>query len=142
MRLIDEEFTRYPFYRARNLSDWLGRQSYPAYREKVDRLMKLMGLEAIYPKRSLSIRNMAHKVYPYLLRHHSIDHPDRIWCTHVTYIRLKHSFAYLTVVMDWFSRYVLSWELSLSLETEFCIRALQNALEISKPEIFNSDQGS
>jgi putative transposase len=141
MRLIDEEYTRHPFYGARNLSDWLGRQGYPACREKVGRLMKLMGLEAIYPKRSLSIRNRDHKVYPYLLRNLSIDHPDQVWCTDVTYIRLKHSFAYLTVVMDWFSRYVLSWELSLSLETDFCIRALEKALGISKPEIFNSDQG-
>ena len=128
MRMIDEEYTRHPFYGARNLSDWLGRQGYPACREKVGRLMKLMGLEAIYPKRSLSIRNRDHKVYPYLLRHLAIDHPDHVWCTDVTYIRLKHSFAYLTVVMDWFSRYVLSWELSLSLETDFCVRALEKAL--------------
>ena len=142
MRMIDEEYTRHPFYGARSLSDRLGERGYPACREKVGRLMKLMGLEAIYPKRSLSIRNRDHKVYPYLLRHLLIDYPDQVWCSDITYIRLQHSFAYLTVIMDWFSRYVISWELSLTLESSFCVRALKKALDISRPEIFNTDQGS
>lgn len=103
--------------------------------------MKLMILEAIYPKRSLSIWNRDHKVCPYLLRNLSIDHPDKVRCSDITYIRMKHSFAYPTAVMNWFSRCVLSWEFSLSLESDFCVRALEKALEISRPEIFNSNQG-
>lgn len=141
MRLTDEEYTRHPFMGARRLSDWLGTQGHSACREKVGRLMKLMGLEAIHPKRSLSTRDNKDRVYPYLLRDLPIDYPDQVWCSDITYIRLRHSFAYLTVVMDWFSRYVLSWDLSLSLESGFCVRALEKALEISSPGIFNSDQG-
>jgi len=142
MRLIDEEYTRHPFYGARRLSDWLGIQGHPACREKVGRLMKLMDIQAIYPKRSLSVRDNKDRVYPYLLHRLPIDRPDQVWCSDITYIRLRHSFAYLTVIMDWYSRYVLSWDLSLSLESRFCIRALETALEIATPEIFNTDQGS
>jgi len=142
MRLIDEEFTRHPFYGSRRLSHWLKGQNHQVGRDKVRDLMKRMRLEAIYPRKRLSQKNKDHQTYPYLLRHLKIDHPDQVWCSDITYIRLKRSFAYLVVVMDWYSRYVLSWELSLSLEPEFCVKALQKALEISKPEIFNSDQGS
>jgi len=142
MRLLDEEYTRHPFYGARRLSDWVSRQGHPAGREKVGRLMKEMGIEAIYPKKPLSLKNKEHKIYPYLLRTLKINRPDQVWCSDITYVRMQRSFAYLTVVMDWFSRYVLSWGLSLSLESDFCVLALETALESSKPEIFNTDQGS
>lgn len=142
MRLIDEEYTRHPFYGSRRLSHWLKKQNHPVGRDKVRGLMKRMRLEAIYPRKRLSQKNKEHQIHPYLLRHLEIEHPDQVWCSDITYIRLKRSFAYLVVVMDWYSRYVLSWELSLSLESDFCVNALQKALVISKPEIFNSDQGS
>jgi len=142
MRLLDEEYTRHPFYGARRLSDWVSGQGHPAGREKVGRLMKEMGIEAIYPKKPLSLKNKEHKIYPYLLRTLKINRPDQVWCSDITYVRMQRSFAYLTVVMDWFSRYVLSWGLSLSLESDFCVLALEKALESAKPEIFNTDQGS
>ncbi len=142
MRLIDEEYTRHPFYGSRRLSGWLKDQGQPASRDKVRRLMKLMGLEAIYPKKRLSLKNSEHKTYPYLLRSLKIDHPDHVWASDITYIRLRRGFAYLVAVMDWFSRFVLAWELSLSLDTIFCVNALKKALSRSRPEIFNSDQGS
>ena len=141
MRLIDEEYTRHPFYGSRRLSDWLKDQEHPASRDKVRRIMKLMGLEAIYPKKRLSLRNKEHKTYPYLLRNLEIDHPDHVWASDITYIRLRRGFAYLVAVMDWFSRFVLAWELSLSLDSSLCVRALKKALSRSRPEIFNSDQG-
>lgn len=104
--------------------------------------MKKMGLEAIYPKPRTSNRNVAHKVYPYLLRGLTIDKPDQVWCTDVTYIPMQRGFVYLMAVMNWHSRYVLSWELSNSLDPSFCIEALKTALNLGKPEIFNTDQGS
>ncbi len=104
--------------------------------------MRVMGIEAVYPRKRLSLRNKEHKVYPYLLRNLEIVRPDQVWCVDVTYIRLRRSFAYLVAVMDWFSRYVLSWELSLSLDAWFCVAALESALEMSIPDILNSDQGS
>lgn len=142
MRLLDEEYTRHPFYGARRLSDWIGGQGYSSGREKVGRLMKEMGLEAIYPKKRLSLRNKEHKIYPYLLCTLKINRPDQVWCSDITYLRIQRSFAYLTVVMDWFSRYVLSWGLSLSLESDFCVLALEKALVRARPKIFNTDQGS
>lgn len=141
MRLIDEEYTRHPFYGSRRLSDWLKDQNQPASRDKVRRIMKLMGLEAIYPRKRLSLKNKEHKTYPYLLRNLEIDHPDHVWASDITYIRLRRGFAYLVAVMDWFSRFVLAWELSLSLDSSFCVNALKKALSRSRPEIFNSDQG-
>ena len=142
MHLIDEEFTEHPFYGSRRLSDWLAEQGYPACRSKVGRLMKVMGIEAIYPKKSLSARNPEHRIYPYLLRGIEIDHPDHVWCMDITYVRLKRGFAYLTVVMDWYSRYVISWELSMTMDKGFCTRCLNRALRKGTPEIFNTDQGS
>jgi len=142
MRLIDEEYTRHPFYGSRRLSDWLKDQNQAVSREKVRRIMRLMGLEAIYPKKGLSLKNKEHRTYPYLLRGLRIDHPDHVWASDITYIRLRRGFAYLVAVMDWFSRLVLAWELSLSLDSSFCVNALKRALARSRPEIFNSDQGS
>jgi putative transposase len=142
MRLMDEIFMKHPFFGSRSLRDELADQGYPIGRDHVRRLMRLMGLEAIYPKKRLSLQNKGHRIYPYLLRDLSIERPDQVWCSDITYIRLKGGFAYLAAVMDWFSRYVLSWELSLSLESDFCVNALEAALEVSRPEISNSDQGS
>ncbi len=142
MRLIDKEFTDHPFLGSRRLSDWLSRQGFPACRSKVGRLMKVMGIEAIYPRKSLSARHPEHKIYPYLLRGLAIDHPDQVYCMDITYIRLKRGFAYLTVVMDWYSRYVISWDLSMTMDKGFCTRCLNRALDKGTPEIFNTDQGS
>ncbi len=141
MRLLDEIFTQYPFYGSRRLRDELAAQGYWLGRDHVRRLMGVLGLEAIYPKPRLSLPDQAHRRYPYLLGNLAIVRPDQVWCSDITYIRLHRGFAYLVAVMDWFSRYVLSWELSLSLEGDFCIRALQAALSIGQPEIFNTDQG-
>ena len=104
--------------------------------------MRKMGLEAIYPKKNLSKAHPDHKKYPYLLKDVVIDHPDQVWGVDITYIRLQHGFVYLVAVMDWHSRYVLAWDISTTMDIAFCTRALENALKISNPEIFNSDQGS
>lgn len=141
MRLMDETFTQRPFFGSRRLRDELAAQGHPIGRDHVRRLMRLMGLEAIYPKPRLSLPNQEHRVYPYLLRHLAIVQPDQVWCSDITYLRLQRGFAYLVAVMDWFSRYVLAWELSLSLESDFCVSAVQAALAVGRPEIFNTDQG-
>ena len=141
MRQLDEIFTKRPYFGSRRLRDELAAQGHPIGRDHVRRLMRQMGLEAIYPKRRLSLQNKGHRVYPYLLRDLAIVRPDQVWCSDITYIRLRGGFAYLVAVMDWFSRYVLSWELSLSLESDFCVSALEAALEVSRPEISNTDQG-
>jgi putative transposase len=142
MRLMDEVFTKRPYFGSRRLREALRDQGHAIGRDHVRRLMRLMGLEAIYPKRRLSVRNGDQKVYPYLLRGLAITRPDQVWCSDITYIRLHGGFGYLVAVMDWFSRYVLSWELSRSLEGGFCVSALRTALAGSQPSIFNSDQGS
>ncbi len=143
MRLIDEQYTRRPYYGSRRMRDWLyNEHGITVCRDRVRRLMRLMGIEAIYPKPRLSIKNKENRIYPYLLRDISIDHPDQVWATDITYIRLRRGFAYLVAIMDWYSRYVLSWELSLTLETDFCLMALNRALKNIIPEIFNTDQGS
>jgi putative transposase len=141
MRFLDEVFTKRPYFGSRRLRDELVAQGYPIGRDHVRRLMRQMGLEAIYPKKRLSLQNKEHRVYPYLLRDFLIVRPDQVWCSDITYIRLKRGFAYLVAVMDWFSRYVLSWELSLSLESDFCVSALEAALKVSRPGISNTDQG-
>lgn len=142
MRLIDEEYTRHPFYGTRRLTAWLKRKGHEVNIKRVRRLMRDMGIEAIYQKPNLSKAFPEHKKYPYLLKNIVIDHPDQVWSSDITYIRMKHGFIYLTAVMDWFSRYVLSFEVSTTLDTCFCIEALEKALNISNPEIFNTDQGS
>lgn len=142
MNLIDEQFTKTPFYGVERMTAWLRRQGQEVNHKRVRRLMRLMGLEAIYPKPRLSLSNQAHKKYPYLLRTLAIDHPDQVWCTDITYIRMLHGFVYLVAIMDWYSRFVVAWEISTTLDTPFCISALDQALELSKPEIFNTDQGS
>ncbi len=143
MRLIDEEYTRHPFYGSRKMRDWLQRQGYGVNRKRVRRLMGKMGLESVAPKPNTSRPAPQHKIYPYLLRGLEIDRADQVWCTDITYIRLAHGFVYLTAVMDWYSRYVLSWEVSVTMEEAFCVSALESALRRhGRPEIFNTDQGS
>jgi len=141
MRMIDEEFTRHPFYGVERMTAYLCRQGYHVNVKRVRRLMRTIGVEAIYPKPKLSQMCPEHQVYPYLLHDLTIVRPNQVWSTDITYIRLLHGFLYLVVIMDWFSRYVLSWEVSISLETEFCLTALERALQQARPEIFNSDQG-
>lgn len=121
---------------------WLGEQGYAVNRKRVRRLMRQMGLEAIYRKPRLSIPGPGHRIYPYRLRGLKIDRPNQVWSSDITYIRLRQGFIYLAAVMDWFSRYVLAWEVSVSLETSFCLAALDWALPSGPPDIFNTDQGS
>lgn len=142
LRLIDEVYTRCPFYGVRRITAWVRRQGHKVNPKRVRRLMRRMGLEALYPKRRLSIAAPGQTKYPYLLRDLTIKRPDQVWCTDITYVRLASGFVYLTVILDWHSRYVLSWEISTSMEIRFCLTALERALTISTPEIFNSDQGS
>jgi len=142
MDLLDEQHTRTPFYGSRRLTAYLNTLGHPVNRKRVQRLMKLMRIEAIYPKPRTTKRNGTHQIYPYLLKDVVIDRPNHVWSTDITYIRIGNGFMYLTAVIDWFSRYVLSWRLSNCLENTFCIEVLEEALCISKPEIFNTDQGS
>ena len=139
---MDEVFTKYPFYGARRLSEELAVRGLPTCRSHTTRLMRVMGIEAVYPKPRLSLPGKERRIFPYLLRDMRIERPDQVWATDITYIRLRHGFCYLTAVMDWFSRYVLSWELSLTMESWFCEEAVRKALEVGLPEIFNTDQGS
>jgi putative transposase len=143
MRLIDEEYTRHPFFGSRKLVVWLDGQGHAVNRKRVQRLMQLMGIEAIYPKPNLSRRHPEHEVFPYLLRGLTIERPNQVWATDITYIRMSRGFLYLVAILDWFSRFVLAWRLSNTLDTMFCLEALDEALQrYPKPEIFNSDQGS
>jgi len=143
MRLIDEEFLRHPFYGSRKLRDYLNRNGFSVNRKRVQRLMRLMGIESVAPKPNTSRPRREDKVYPYLLKKLSITEPDQVWCSDITYIRLGHGFVYLTAVMDWSSRYVLSWETSVTMDDDFCVNALKSALrKHNRPEIFNTDQGS
>ena len=143
MRMLDEQFTKTPFYGSRRMTAWLYRQDREVNRKRVVRLMREMGLSTIYPGPRLSKPGEGHKIYPYLLRGRQITRADEVWSTDITYIRLSGGFVYLVAVIDWLTRYVLSWELSTTLDAGFCVRALERALEIAgPPEIFNTDQGS
>lgn len=141
MKRIDELYMSYPFYGSRNMRAVLNREGCCVNRKRIQRLMRLMGIQAIYPKPRLSIAGKGHKVYPYLLKGLLIDRPNFVWCADITYIRLAYGFVYLVAIMDWHSRFVLSWRLSNTLDTEFCLEALREALESGTPDIFNSDQG-
>ncbi len=142
MRIIDKQYTEKPFYGSRRMAVELTKLGHPVGRKKVRTLMEKMGLQAIYPKPRLSVPNPKHKKYPYLLRGMIINQVDQVWSTDITYIPLANGFGYLVAVIDWFSRKVLAWEFSNLLDTEFCMKALNRALENGKPEIFNTDQGS
>lgn len=143
MRCIDEIHLNRPFLGARRITDELEEHSYFVNHKRVSRLMKLMGIMAIYPKPKLSEINSMHKIYPYLLRNLSIDRPNQVWATDITYIPMEKGFIYLVAVIDWYSRKVLSWRLSNSIDVSFCVDALEEAIyHFGCPEIFNSDQGS
>lgn len=142
MNLLDEQHTKTPFYGVRKMTACLRCQGYQVGHDRVRTLLRMMGLEAIYPGPNTSQRNQAHKVYPYLLEGVEIVRPNQVWSVDITYVRLCQGFVYLAAILDWYSRYVLSWQLSNSLETGFCLDALEEALGYGKPEIFNSDQGS
>ena len=138
MRRIDELYTQYPFYGCRRLGHLLG-----VDKDRIRRLMRKMGIEAIYPKKKTANRSEQHRIYPYLLRDIEISRPDQVWSSDITYIPIEGGFMYLAAVIDWHSRYVLSWQLSNTMDTSFCIDALQDALATGRrPDIFNTDQGS
>ena len=142
MHMIDEKFTKCPFYGRRRLWNYLREKGEVVNIKRVGRLMKMMGLEAVYPKPRLSRPEKWSEKHPYLLRGLEIKQPDQVWASDITYIRLAKGFVYLVAVMDWYSRYVLSWRLSITLEADFCVEALNLALHQGQPEIFNTDLGS
>lgn len=141
MNLIDEQYMLTPFYGINKMTAWLCRQGFEVNPKRVRRLTRMMGLEAIYPKRHLSVSSDSHKKYPYLLRNLTVERSNQVWCADITYIRMHQGFIYLVAIMDWYSRFVLAWKLSNTLDAEFCLEALETALAISQPEIFNTDQG-
>ena len=142
MRRMDELHLAWPFYGSRRMVAVLRREGWPVNRKRIKRLMRLMALEAIYQKPNTSRKHPDHKVYPYLLRGLVIDRPNQVWCADITYIPMAKGFVYLVAVMDWFSRRVLAWRVSITLETDFCVEALQEAMNRhGQPEIFNTDQG-
>jgi putative transposase len=142
MRLLDEQYTRTPFYGWPRMTAYLQQQGYAINPKRVRRLMGLMGLQAIYPKRRTSVAAADHKVYPYLLRDLAITRPNQVWSADITYVPMVHGFMYLVAVIDWFSRYVLAWQLSNTLDGLFCLEALERALAHGQPDIFNTDQGA
>jgi putative transposase len=142
MRLLDEEYTRHPFYGVPRMTFWLRDSGYEVGPKRVRRLLRLMGLMAVYPKPHLSLNPLEHRRFPYLLRGVNIQRPNQVWSSDITYIRLRNGFVYLAAVIDWFSRYVLAWELSTTLEVGFCVAVVEQALRAQRPEIFNTDQGA
>jgi putative transposase len=143
MRRLDEQYTATPFYGVERMTACLRRQGFRLGHNRVRRLLRLMGLEALYPKPRLSVPGGSeHRLYPYLLRGLRIERPNQVWSADITYIRLSQGFVYLVAILDWFSRYVLSWLLSITLEAWFCVQALREALRTARPEICNTDQGS
>ena len=142
MRLLDEQYTLTPFYGSPRLTHWLRQHGHGVNHKRVERLMQRMGIQAVHPKPHLSQPGKQHRIYPYLLADLSIERPNQVWSTDITYIRLQHGFLYLVAILDWYSRYVVSWELSNSMDASFCLTTLERALEKARPEIFNSDQGS
>jgi len=143
MRLLDKGHMKHPYFGSRRLRDWLVDHGHHVSRKKVVRLMRVMGIVPIYPKKNTSKPNRAHKVYPYLLRGLTIDRPNQVWCTDITYIPMAKGFLYLIAIMDWYSRKVLAWRLSNTMDVHFCLEALEEAIaRYGTPEIFNSDQGA
>jgi putative transposase len=142
MRMMDEEHLRRPHRGSRQMVDFFTDQGMVVNRKRVQRLMRKMGIAGMSPQRRTTLRREGHQVYPYLLRNLDINRPNQVWCCDITYIPLSLGFLYLVAVMDWFSRYVLSWRLSNSMDVDFCIEALEEAFAFGKPEIFNTDQGS
>ena len=141
MRLLDEEYTAHPFYGSRRLTEWLTNQGEDVNRKRVQRLLRLMGLVAIYPKPKLSAAAAGHRLYPYLLRNVRIERVNQVWSTDITYVPLTTGFMYLAAIIDWYSRYVIAWRLSNTLDGSFCLDMLEEALRRGRPEVFNTDQG-
>lgn len=143
MRLIDEQYMKRPSYGSRSMARYLRRQGFKVNRKRIQRLMRLMGIEAIYPKPHTSKPHPEHEIYPYLLKDLTIDHPNNVWAADITYVPMANGFMYLAAVMDWYSRKILAWRISNTLDSDFCVQALQEALALyGKPEIFNTDQGA
>jgi putative transposase len=140
MRLIDEQYTKYPFYGSRRIAVWLNAEGHEVNRKRVQRLLRLMGLEAIYPKPKLSA-NRGHAVSPYLLRDVAIERVNQVWSADITYVPMPRGFMYLAATIDWHSRYVVAWQLSNTLDGAFCNEMLEAALATGTPEVFNTDQG-
>jgi putative transposase len=141
MQRIDEQYLRRPYYGSRRMTVWLRGQGEEVNRKRVQRLMGVMGLEAIYPKPRTTLPGVGHKIYPYLLRNVAVTRPNHVWSADITYVPLRSGFLYLMAILDWYSRYVLAWRLSNSLDGDFCVAALEEALTGRRPEIFNTDQG-
>jgi putative transposase len=142
MELMDQQYLFTPFYGSRRMTIWLNRQGQQVSRKRVQRLMRTMGLEAIHRRPRTSQLSPGHKVYPYLLGSMEIDRPNQVWAADITYLPMARGFLYLVAIMDWYSRYVLAWRLSNTLDADFCVEALEEALSKGKPEVFNTDQGS
>jgi putative transposase len=142
MKLIDEQYTKTPFYGWPRMTVHLRRSGYRVNHKRVRRLMQKMGLQAIYTKPKTSKPSREHRIYPYLLREVKICRPDQVWCADITYVRMRQGFMYLVAIMDWFSRYVIAWEVSNTLDGHFCLECLSQAMKSGQPEIFNTDQGA
>lgn len=142
MRLMDEQYLKTPFYGARRMQAYINSQDYSVNIKRIRRLLRLMGLEAIYPRPNIIKVQPGHKIYPYLLNGLSINDINQVWSSDITYIPMKSGFLYLVTIIDWYSRYVLSWRIANSLDSTFCIDALDEALSLGCPEIFNTDQGT
>lgn len=142
MRLMDEEHLKHPARGSRQMVDFLEDQGFTVNRKRVQRLTRKMGIEGMSPRRRTTLRNAGHQVYPYLLRNLKIERPNQVWCSDITYVPMRHGFMYLVTVLDWYSRHVLSWRLSNSMDADFCVEALADALQSATPEIFNTDQGA
>jgi putative transposase len=142
MKLIDRQYTKMPYYGAPRMTTWLQKQGYAINHKRIERLMHIMGIQGIAPRKKLSTPTKEHMIYPYLLKGVDITRPNQVFSSDITYVPMKKGFIYLTAVMDWFSRYVLSWKVSITLDAAFCIEALREALAVNTPEIFNTDQGS
>jgi putative transposase len=141
MRLIDEQYTARPFFGSRRMTEWLTQRGEEVNRKRVRRLMRTMGLEAIYPKPRTSTAGRGHKLYPYLLQGVTVERADQVWSADITYVPMASGFMYLAATIDWFSRYVVAWRLSNTLDGSFCLEMLEEALRSGTPEVFNTDQG-
>jgi putative transposase len=142
MQLLDQEYTAHPFLGSRRLTVWLNERGEEVNRKRVQRLLRIMGLEAIYPKRRTSVPGSGHRVYPYLLRGVEVTRPDQVWSADITYLPMAKGFMYLAATIDWYSRYVVAWRLSNTLDSSFCLEMLKEALSRGRPEVFNTDQGA
>lgn len=142
MRLLDQQYTKTPFYGRLKMTEYLRHLGYEVNHKRVGRLMHKLGLEAVYPKPRTSLASKEHTIYPYLLRGVDMTHANQVWSRDITYVPIERGFMYLVAILDWFSRYVISWQLSNTLDGDFCLEALEQALSLGTPEIFNTDQGA